>query len=95
MQMKAQTVTDSGKRWQGKSEEMEARKEIEAGNTAGVPSTVCLVSQRGKEDPAAAVTERPNSQHVENVSRTCPKSHPHVSSKLTSWEVRKFFFLVT
>lgn len=48
MQMKAQTVTDSGKRWQGKSKEMEARKEIEAGKTAGVPSTAASSARGGR-----------------------------------------------
>lgn len=38
MQMKEKAVTDSGERWQGRSGEMEARRETEAGNPAGVPS---------------------------------------------------------
>lgn len=47
MQMKEEAVTDSGKRRQGRSGGMEARRGTEAGNPAGVPSTTAG-SQRGE-----------------------------------------------
>lgn len=68
MQMKEKAVTDSGERWRGRRGEMEARRETEAGNSAGVPSILrCRysASARGNDDTAAAtLTERPGNQSV-------------------------------
>lgn len=51
MQMKEKAVTDSGERWQGRGGEMEARRETEAGNPAGVPSMSAFFAAGSQPPP--------------------------------------------
>lgn len=81
MQMKEKAVTDSGERQQGRGGEMEARRETEAGNPAGVPSTSASSAAGSQPQPgegrrscchAGCMTQRPSNQSVTaGQNRTC------------------------
>lgn len=67
MQMKEKAVTDSGEGRRGRGGEMEARRETEAGNPAGAPSTSASSSSVASSQPQPE-ERRPSCCHTGRMS---------------------------